>query len=76
LEVQSNDGKAVEAYGSSVFRQIFADGLRISVKTWKKLENKPSGNIPGKNRELAEPTGIQIQRIRSDLDYHFDDNSQ
>jgi hypothetical protein len=48
----------------------------VSVKVWKKLENKPSANIPGKNRELCESASIGMERIISDLDYQYDGHSQ
>jgi hypothetical protein len=48
----------------------------LSVKVWKKLNNKPSANIPGKNRELSESTALEMERIISDLDYQYDGHSQ
>jgi hypothetical protein len=48
----------------------------VSVKVWKKLKNKQSANIPGKNRELYESTSLEMERIISDLDYQYDGHSQ
>jgi hypothetical protein len=48
--------------------KIIEDGLTISDQIWKKFRNQPSGNIPGKNRELSEPPQIQIEGINFDLD--------